>query len=90
MENILEKAWFDAIAGNDLAQVEKLLEQGVDVNTKNADGQTALHLAAQQGKDELVYVLMVSKINVHIQDNNGNNALHLAALKGIKDSTGPC
>ena len=88
MQNVSEKAWFNAIVNNDQAQVEKFIEQGIDVNIQDADGRTALHLAAEVGNVELIYLLWISKVNVHIKDNDGNNALHRAAAQRASRDSG--
>lgn len=86
MENVSEKTLFHAILSNDLREVEKLIEQGADVNLQDADGRTALHWAAEGGSGELVYLLLIAKVNVHIKDNDGNNALHRAAVCGQQET----
>ena len=37
MENFSEKAWFNAVVNNDLAQVKLLLDQGADANAQLTD-----------------------------------------------------
>ncbi len=85
MHNVSEKTWFEAIRNNDLSEVEKLIEQGFDVNIQDADGSTAMHIAADEANDELVFTLLCNKVNVHQKDSCGNNALHRAAAKGHQE-----
>ena len=47
-----------------LAVVQLLVEKGANVNLKNKDGDTALHLAAEQGKTEVALLLLNSGAEV--------------------------
>lgn len=62
----------------------KLLEV---INTKNSDGKTALHYAAQNGRETMINALIEDGCDVSLQDNEGNTAAHLSAKKGSKFTT---
>jgi ankyrin repeat protein len=49
---------FMAIRAGDVARVKELAAQGEDVTKPDADGWTALHLAAYDGRDQVVRALM--------------------------------
>ena len=49
-----------------------------DVNQKNEEGYTPLHMAAMKGVSSVVRSLLRQGADVLIQDNEGNTALHLA------------
>lgn len=51
-------AFHAATKDGNLALVEFLLEDGIDVDVKNADGRTALSIAAEQGSDPIVRKLL--------------------------------
>ena len=53
-----------------------LLEHGADVNTRTNHGQTPLHVAAEYGRVEVVYVLLEHGANVDAEDNSGRTPLH--------------
>ena len=60
--------------------LEKLLSAGGNPNTQT--GFTALMIAADQGYDEGVQVLLNASADVNIQNSDGNIALHYAADEG--------
>ncbi|XP_063924550.1 putative ankyrin repeat protein RF_0381 [Zophobas morio] len=48
----------------------------IDVNAKNHNGITALHLACQHGNFDTVKLLVTKNADVHALDDNGENVLH--------------
>lgn len=58
--------------------VKYLINQGVDINTRNNDGATALIVSAFNGHPKVSYLLIDNGINIHIQDRGGFNALMVA------------
>lgn len=62
--------------------VERLVDAGADVNARNAQGRTALHVAANEGREGLVRYLLTRGAAPNLQDADGNTALHLAAAGG--------
>lgn len=61
---------------------EALLDYGetVNINAKNLDEKTALHLACMFGHLQVVQLLVRSGADLNLQDNEGNTPLHLASL----------
>ncbi|HET8760468.1 MAG TPA: ankyrin repeat domain-containing protein, partial [Nitrospiria bacterium] len=55
---ISETPLVEAVLQNDVAQVTALLRSGADANTQSTDGQTALYLAAEQGRVEIAKLLL--------------------------------
>ncbi|VDM95852.1 unnamed protein product [Thelazia callipaeda] len=70
-----------ARAGN-LDRVLELLRSGTDINTCNANGLNALHLASKEGHHEVVRELLKRKADVDAATKKGNTALHIASLAG--------
>lgn len=66
----------------ELASVSLLVEHGVDVNTFNVDGQTALHHAAARGRDQLVRYLVERGARLDTKNRNGLTALDVALGRG--------
>ncbi|XP_065312556.1 ankyrin-3-like isoform X3 [Gordionus sp. m RMFG-2023] len=79
-----------ARAGN----LEKVLEflkgisgpgTAIDINTSNANGLNALHLASKEGHTQMVAELLKRGANVNAATKKGNTALHIASLAGQFD-----
>jgi ankyrin repeat protein len=65
-----------------LAAVQLLVDKGANVNLKNKDGDTALHLAAEQGKTEVVLLLLNSGAEVDPSNTDEYTPLQLCASTG--------
>ena len=74
-----------AVFKNDFSAVQKLLEQGHDINEETDDGQTPLHIAAECGLAQMCRLLLEHGVNIDTLDNFGGTALHAAAAcqKGV-------
>jgi len=76
----------NAAKSGDLAKVKALLKVNPDlVSSKDNDGVTPLHLAAQNGRKDLVELLLAKKAEVNAKAINGWTPLHYAARDGHKD-----
>ncbi|XP_010242504.1 PREDICTED: dual specificity protein kinase shkC-like [Nelumbo nucifera] len=64
---------FMACSG-DAKGVEDLLNEGIDVNSIDLDGRTALHIAACEGHVEVVKLLLTRKANIDARDRWGSTA----------------
>merc|ERR1712112_218352 len=71
-----------AIDGNHVEVTQILLEEGVDVNQKNEDGICPIHLAVEEGKDEVLRLLL-NRIDLdpNSKDNDGHTAIQIASDK---------
>jgi len=65
--------------------IQILLAKGIDINGRNNDGETALHMAAR-ARSPLIKVLLDAGANPNLPDFKGDLPLHLA-LRG--NSSGP-
>ncbi|KAG2510720.1 hypothetical protein BBO99_00007079 [Phytophthora kernoviae] len=84
---------------NNIEGLELVLDQGVDVNTRDNHGNTLFILVCQQGNKRLAKFLLRRRADMNLQNLNGNTALHylyaykhteLAEYlksKGAKDTT---
>ncbi|GAF80317.1 unnamed protein product, partial [marine sediment metagenome] len=68
--------------GRRTADVEKLLANGVDVNSRDRAGMTPLHLVAFLGHIKTAKLLIVHGADVNAIDDKGETPLHLAADGG--------
>ncbi|TMW57998.1 hypothetical protein Poli38472_013472 [Pythium oligandrum] len=80
----MEQALLQAVTLGDVESVCRLVEQGVDINTRwrLSGNQSALHYAAGQGSMEMVNTLLASGANVATLDANESTPLHEAARCG--------
>ena len=67
----------------ELAEVEKSLANGKDVNTADEEGYSALHAAAENGYLDVVKLLVEKGANV--QHKTQYTALELAEMAGNED-----
>jgi len=64
-------------------KVQRLLQDGADANAANAGGELALPIAAKQGRQDLVKLLLDFKADLGTRcEPDGRDALHLASGEG--------
>ena len=81
--NLEDTALFDAARKGDLDAIKRLVEQKkVDIKAKYNQGATALHVAAQEGRLEVVKYLVVQGASIEAKSDKGFTALHMALMKG--------
>ncbi len=61
--------------------VAKLLDGGVDVNSRYIDNETALIFASLKGHVQVVKLLLARGADVHAKDNKGMTALEYATQR---------
>lgn len=68
-----------AVQRNDLALVKRLASFGIDVDAKNSDGYTALHIAAMKAADDTILKYLLGQgADKTIKTDFDETALHLA------------
>ncbi|KJR84975.1 uncharacterized protein SPSK_08353 [Sporothrix schenckii 1099-18] len=66
--------------------VEDILKTGkVDINERDAHGDTALHHAAEKGRTEIVRLLLDNGADIHMRSKDGETRLWDAAYHGINE-----
>lgn len=65
--------------------VEKILNQGVDINVCNDIKETALFIAVDEGYSGVVELLLGRGADPNLRDENGDTALDLARYHGYKE-----
>ena len=76
----LEREWFDSCykRGN-IAKVLSLLdENGININTKDKDGNTAFMVAVRKSNQQLVDILLERNIDISCRNDSGESALSIA------------
>jgi len=81
----LEEAFRECARRGQSDRLRQLVDVGVDINSRDESGYTALHWTAISGKTDCLRILITSKgCDVNITDQGGWTALHYAAYKGHK------
>jgi glutaminase len=73
IEGVVNLCW--AASQGDLAEVQKLAAEGVDLDGADYDGRTALHLAASEGHAHVVEYLLAQGVNLSPVDRWGGTPL---------------
>jgi ankyrin repeat protein len=79
------KVFSEIFAKGDLARASEWLQSGGDINGKDEEESIPLHIAAYNGYNDLVELLLQYKSDINAIDKNGQTPLHLAAMKGHLD-----
>jgi len=72
----------DMVENQNLDKIREVFGLDQDVNSVNAQGQTALHIAATKDLSDIAAVLLARGAAVDLTDGQGNTALHLAVKNG--------
>ncbi len=67
----------DAVLLNNIAEIERYIAAGGDVNVKGSHGSTLLHWAAACGHKEITSMLLQAGANPNAKDNSGTTPLQL-------------
>lgn len=78
---------FKAAQLNDITGIKFLLNYGIDVNDRDAQGNTPLIVAANSGQKVAVNFLLEKDADVNAQNKAGNTALISACFKGSQAET---
>ena len=75
--------FLDAAQKGNLDMVKACIYKGIDIDTKDTDGHTALHRASSNGRLNIVqYLVEHCHVNPEAKDQDGTNALHYASKYG--------
>ncbi len=72
----------ETVSKGELSKAKDFISKGADVNIKNKDGKTPLHIAVENNYEDIVKLLLQKNADVNAKDNNGNTPLHIAVEKG--------
>ncbi len=78
----------EAAASNDTSgsMAQMLVARGAQVDAKNLEGKTALHIAADRNNHAMVRLLLDKGVSANAADNLGNTPLHLAHAPDIVEA----
>ena len=73
----------DAVLRGDLSTAKILHSDfGADLNSRNPEGLAAIHLACQQGHEEMVqWLIRIEKTDLELSDNLCHRAIHYAVKR---------
>jgi len=69
-----------AVESNNTKIVELLYNYGADINLKNFNGDTALHIAVKMGNDNMIMDLINYKCDLYETNNRGETPLHISCI----------
>ena len=76
-----KSAFLDAVKAGKLAEVSKIMStEDVDLNGRNENGDSALHIAVKNSLSEIADILLRRGANVNVTDTQGYTPLHQAVL----------
>lgn len=77
--------FFEAAKEGNVSAIELLLDKGVDVNTTDKDGNTALIWAIRHNQRACILKLIEKGCKVNAKTNDGNTAFTFASIKNYDD-----
>jgi len=75
-------ALYPAIQRGDIAQIERHIKWGADLNLANPDGSMPLHVAAKAGRWVVVKLLLKHGADINILDKHNHTPLYNAVMAG--------
>jgi ankyrin repeat protein len=79
----LQEALFEAAADGNKAKVKELVAKGANVNKKNMDGFTLLHVAIEHGNNQMVEALLAGGVDVNMKIGAGLTPMQLLLKRSI-------
>lgn len=79
------EAFFRAVKDDNPETVEDFLKSGFPVNSTNAEGETALHLAAKSSRVNIARILISNKANVNATTKQGSTPINYSTSMGHGD-----
>ncbi len=74
-----------AVTDGNISAINALLASGANINAKNFEGWTPLHMAVMKNSRDIVELLISKGADVNAKGSRGLTPLHGAAIKGQRD-----
>lgn len=74
-----------AVESNNIETTRKLLSEGAMVNVTNFFSDTPLHIAAYEGHNAVIELLINHGADINCKSRNGLTPLHFATIRGHKE-----
>ena len=78
-------AFFQAAANNKIDELNSLIQEGMNVNSRNIDGNTALHFASINNNTESVIILLNKGADRNFVNLKGETALQMTQIAILND-----
>ena len=76
----------DLIRNRNYKLCKKLITDGIDIITKDSEGNFPLHVAAEVNDADIIKLLIENKVDIKVQNNDKKTALRLAAENRCKEA----
>jgi ankyrin repeat protein len=78
-------SYYDFIGGASYSEVETLIKSGFDINKKDSEGRTLLHVASMIGRLKVVELLLSNGADINARDNDGCTPLYSACIRDFNN-----
>ena len=83
---VLVSSYMDQAKKGNNENIQLLLTAGIQVDSVDEDGNSAIHLAAESGQTGVIDTLLSAGADKNLKDKNGNTPLIRAVMAGKKEA----